>query len=300
MTQNPTIQPPAPIEPPARLYLSGPMTGIPLHNFPAFNRAADRLRARGFTVVNPVDINEDPALSWQECLRSDIHELARCEVLVLLPGWEGSSGANLEVHVAHRLGLRIVALSDLLADGGLSPGDVRLRTLLAMKVCGPLLYADDGELQDNTARPTIDFLRDTPQQIEEKLYARGVAACHAHAASSGKTWQFDLLAHLRRQIAFSIKTFGPGTRMKGVTDHIRKELIEVEKSGGDLGEWIDVIILAFDGACRCNATSDDAYSTVTPEQIVAALTAKLTRNEGRSWPDWRGAPTDRAIEHVRA
>ena len=102
---------------------------------------------------------------------------------------------------------------------------------------------------------------------------------------------FDLLQYLRRQRTFSEKTFGPGTRTHGVIDHIRKELVEVEQTPLDLKEWIDIVTLALDGAWRAGYSS---------EQITAQLDATLTRNEGRKWPDWRTAPTDRAIEHDRS
>lgn len=101
---------------------------------------------------------------------------------------------------------------------------------------------------------------------------------------------FDFVSHLARQAAFSAKTFGPGSRIKGVSDHIRKELDEVVASGGDLKEWIDVAILALDGCWRSGAT---------PVEIVAALVAKQTKNERRTWPDWRKADPDKAIEHDR-
>ena len=102
---------------------------------------------------------------------------------------------------------------------------------------------------------------------------------------------FVLLAHLERQRRFSERTFGPGQRTAGVIDHIRKELRELEAAPADLSEWIDVVILAFDGAWRAGHS---------PAAIVAALEAKQTRNEGRAWPDWRTADPNRAIEHVRA
>lgn len=91
-----------------RIYLSGPMTGIPERNFPAFNAEADRLRALGYDVVNPVDINPDPATPWHECLRHDLAALLTCDALALLPGWQGSTGAHLEMHVAHRIAMPIV------------------------------------------------------------------------------------------------------------------------------------------------------------------------------------------------
>lgn len=102
---------------------------------------------------------------------------------------------------------------------------------------------------------------------------------------------FDLVAHLERQRAFSLKTFGPGPRTKGVVDHIRKELAEIEADPADIMEWVDVIILAFDGAWRAGWE---------PQAIVDAIVAKQTKNEARQWPDWRTADPDKAIEHVRA
>lgn len=101
---------------------------------------------------------------------------------------------------------------------------------------------------------------------------------------------YCLTRHLKRQIEFSTNAFGPGDRAKAVVDHIRKELREVEANPSDLEEWIDVAMLALDGAWRAG------YS---PEQVSKALESKLTKNENRNWPDWRTADPDKAIEHVR-
>ena len=101
---------------------------------------------------------------------------------------------------------------------------------------------------------------------------------------------FDLISHLERQRAFSRKTFGPGARTKGVVDHIRKELDEIEADPSDITEWVDVVILAFDGAWRAGWE---------PSDIVAAIVAKQNKNEARIWPDWRTADPEKAIEHVR-
>ncbi|MGV6875867.1 dATP/dGTP pyrophosphohydrolase domain-containing protein [Pseudochelatococcus sp. B33] len=114
-----------------------------------------------------------------------------------------------------------------------------------------------------------------------------------HAAVAWATERepsFDFRAHLARQRAFSEKTFGPGARTKGVIDHIRKELAEIDADPSDISEWVDVVILALDGAWRAGHS---------PEQIIAALVAKQDKNEARNWPDWRTAPPDKAIEHDR-
>lgn len=96
--------------------------------------------------------------------------------------------------------------------------------------------------------------------------------------------------HLARQRAWSEATFGPGPRTFGVLDHIRKELAEIEADPTDVTEWVDVVILALDGAWRAGWE---------PQQIIDAIRAKQARNEARTWPDWRTMSADRAIEHDR-
>lgn len=99
----------------------------------------------------------------------------------------------------------------------------------------------------------------------------------------------NLIAHLHRQREFSLRTFGPGRRTAGNLAHIRKELVEIEANPDDLSEWIDVVLLALDGALRHGGT---------PESIVKTLEAKQTKNEARTWPDWRTVPEGEAICHV--
>jgi hypothetical protein len=100
---------------------------------------------------------------------------------------------------------------------------------------------------------------------------------------------FDLIAHLKRQSDFSLKVFGPGPRVRGITDHIRKELEEVEADPTSY-EWIDVVILALDGAWRAGFTA---------EEICAAIERKQVMNENRVWPNWRLYKQDQPIEHIK-
>lgn len=97
------------------IYISGGMTGLPDLNFPAFHEAARKLRALGHRVINPAEINTEGDLTWEQCMRADIRALCDCHVLALLPGWETSKGAHLELHLAHRLGIEITTVDDLLA-----------------------------------------------------------------------------------------------------------------------------------------------------------------------------------------
>jgi len=99
---------------------------------------------------------------------------------------------------------------------------------------------------------------------------------------------FSLQEFIARQMAWSAKTFGETPRTKGITAHIRKELLEIEAAPTDVYEWVDVIILALDGAWR---------SGHGPAQIVAALQAKQEKNFARTYP--KPASDDVPSEHVR-
>lgn len=102
---------------PYRVYLAGPMRGCILHNFPAFDEAAGRLRVRGWTVISPADLdraigydpNTDPSEAMiNEMMRRDIAELVRCDAIALLPNWQGSQGATCELAAARGCGLEIL------------------------------------------------------------------------------------------------------------------------------------------------------------------------------------------------
>jgi nucleoside 2-deoxyribosyltransferase len=87
------------------IYLSGPMSGYPDHNFPAFHAAAAVLRRAGFSVINPADFGVKEGESWRKCLERDLMVLFHCDTVVTLDGWEESKGAKLEVYVARELGI---------------------------------------------------------------------------------------------------------------------------------------------------------------------------------------------------
>lgn len=100
-----------------RIYVSGAMSGLPNLNFPAFNRAAVRLRNLRWDVVNPVEINSDPEADWLECIAADLAALKDCTAICLLPGWEQSFGAQIEHLAAQKLGLAVYHAKDLIPEG---------------------------------------------------------------------------------------------------------------------------------------------------------------------------------------
>lgn len=97
-------------------------------------------------------------------------------------------------------------------------------------------------------------------------------------------------AWLDRKMAWSYETFGPGTRTDGVLDHISEEMEEVRKNPADTREWVDIILLAMDGAMRNGASG---------EGLIEAIHAKQNRNFQREWPDWRTQSPAHRIKAVK-
>lgn len=98
----------------------------------------------------------------------------------------------------------------------------------------------------------------------------------------------DLEAKLEQVAEWSAKTFGPGRRTLGLIKHIHSELREIENNPTDLYEWIDVVILGFDGAWRAG---------YTPKEIVQALEDKYEKNFNREWPE--PPPEDQPSFHIK-
>ena len=92
----------------AKIYLSGPMTGIPDFNFPEFDRIAKNLRDAGYDVVSPADLNrkrEDAGqvlseIFYSDFMKEDIRELSKCDAIYMMKGWRYSPGAKHELENA--------------------------------------------------------------------------------------------------------------------------------------------------------------------------------------------------------
>jgi hypothetical protein len=97
-----------------KIYISGPMSGIDRLNFPLFNRVAVRLRNMRWDVVNPVEVNPDESTPWLQCIAADLLAMEGCTAICMLPGWEKSSGAQIEHLAAQKLGLNIYRVEDLI------------------------------------------------------------------------------------------------------------------------------------------------------------------------------------------
>ena len=95
------------------IYISGQMTGIKDYNYPKFNSVAETLRSKGIEVFNPAEIKIDPRIKnpkkiWKAYMRKCIPAIKKCDMILMLKGWELSKGAKQELKRAIELGLEVV------------------------------------------------------------------------------------------------------------------------------------------------------------------------------------------------
>ena len=106
-------------------YLSGPISGDIAGNVKRFGEAATALRERGYKVISPVEVCDDhlsnmgtpgKAQSWDWYMRRDIEAMLNDSVqgIIMLPGWEFSRGARLELQVARALNFTVADFAECL------------------------------------------------------------------------------------------------------------------------------------------------------------------------------------------
>lgn len=115
-----------------KLYLAGPMRGLPEFNFPAFFAAAAKLRALGHEVFNPAEMDNSKhgtdiskgnadgcevmaaaqhGFNIREALHADLTFICtQADGIALLPGWERSLGVAAELATARALRLVEIVL----------------------------------------------------------------------------------------------------------------------------------------------------------------------------------------------
>lgn len=107
-----------------KVYLAGPMRGLPDWNRGAFEAAAQRWRDAGHHVLNPWELAQtmgyvpdcpggsepgtaEGAAHLRHVMLSDVACIMTCDGLALLPQWERSRGASVELALAQFLGLGV-------------------------------------------------------------------------------------------------------------------------------------------------------------------------------------------------
>ena len=109
-----------------KIYIAGPMRGIPYYNFPAFDKAAKMLRDFGYTVASPAEMDRavgsdpkdlPPDFDWNSisddfdihaCLIRDVEAVYASDAIYLLLGWKESTGVKMEKAVAEFLGRKVI------------------------------------------------------------------------------------------------------------------------------------------------------------------------------------------------
>jgi nucleoside 2-deoxyribosyltransferase len=105
-----------------KVYISGPMSGIPELNHSEFEKAEIKMKSFGFEVFNPhkfeeqkteeflnkvKNLNEND--NWIQFMKVDIVKMIQeCEFVLALNNWERSRGATLELFIAKSLGMPII------------------------------------------------------------------------------------------------------------------------------------------------------------------------------------------------
>lgn len=189
----------------ATVYLSGPMTGYPDYNFPAFREGAQALRAAGLTVVSPAELDEVAGVEphpegdgltpeeYAGFLARDVEVMAREHVraVVVLPGWERSGGAKTEVAFGRAIGAAILALPSLTEVPEMVPttGEVRV------------VNAETGGMKGRKPQRYELIPWNAVGAIAE-VYAFGAQKYDDHNWRKGYDWSLSFGALLRHLTAF--------------------------------------------------------------------------------------------------
>jgi len=94
-----------------RVYLAGAMRGMPDLNFPAFNKAAQKLRLEGHEVFNPAAANLETLPIRRIFFHDTQYICLVADAVALLPGWSKSRGARAEKALAEAIGLTVIKLA---------------------------------------------------------------------------------------------------------------------------------------------------------------------------------------------
>ena len=130
------------------IYLSGPMSGLPNFNADEFAKYAAKYRALGWVVKSPPELDGgDFTKPYEEYIRRDVRVLLEegIDRVYLLPGWQKSRGANLEVHLSKMFKIPIY--------------DTQTDKLFVESVTQEAYRLVNGERGETYSHPAIDFSR---------------------------------------------------------------------------------------------------------------------------------------------
>ena len=91
-----------------KIYIAGPMSGLPNHNYPKFLSVEADLRDMGYkNILNPAHIaNGDTGKIYSYYIRESLNLIKDANAVVFLNGWQKSKGAQLEYHCSTLMDLK--------------------------------------------------------------------------------------------------------------------------------------------------------------------------------------------------
>jgi hypothetical protein len=180
-----------------KIYISGPMRGVPKNNFPVFDSITAHLRAFGYEAVSPAErdraegITEDTPVDDEkakELLQRDLNDLEECDAIMLLPGWESSVGALRELSKAHELGLLVYKWEEFV------PGT---RGGKEVRVTDPVTGGQKGSKPER-----FDLIPTFPLESLARVYGHGAAKYADNNWRRGYKWSLSYAALQRHLSAF--------------------------------------------------------------------------------------------------
>lgn len=91
-----------------KVYISGKISGIEEEAPALFKQGAKEVVDMGYGPLNPFDLAHLPNGTWEDFMKRDIQALCDCDAIYMLENWPTSKGAEMELDIAEKLGLRVI------------------------------------------------------------------------------------------------------------------------------------------------------------------------------------------------
>lgn len=247
-----------------KVYLAGKMRGVPEFNFPAFDAGTKALRDVGIEVFSPAERDRreddfDPSgmagtddelvevgFSLRDALGDDLEYICKeADAVVVLPGWEKSSGAKAEVATARALSLPVYELDDILSRG------VDKATDISNQPDQPIQVKAESFKVNVTPEPVESagyFLPDGHGGAIDAAYSLAVGEVRVTSETGGQKGQkdaqmgaIDPLARdaLARVAGFGTQKYSRGNYLRGFNWSLCIDALHRHISAFEAGEDLD-------------------------------------------------------------
>ena len=93
-----------------KIYISGKISGLSIFTAAGtFLEGAKECRILypNAKIINPIEIQHDQNLKWDDYMLKDIEELFTCDAIYMLSNWRQSVGARIEFNIAKEMKKKI-------------------------------------------------------------------------------------------------------------------------------------------------------------------------------------------------